>query len=133
MSRLGPAIRHRKRMLDQVAMEIAAEQARDGALLTKGETLTARRACERLRAAVTPVPSDAWFENTRRRLGALAAARAESASRLAELRHVAVEQRARLRLLEDAAAAAHAADRRRRERTIAAQLDDRTASLWHRA
>lgn len=133
MSRLGPAIRHRKRILDQVAMEIAAEQARDGALTAEGDALTKERAGERLHAAATPVPSDAWFETTRRRLGALAAARAESASRLADLRHVAVEQRARLRLLEDAAAAARAADRRRRERTIAAQLDDRTASLWHRA
>ena len=132
MTGLAAAIRLRKRQLDALAMRLAGEQAAVNALMHQREDLTRARAAERHLAAAVPLPCDPWFMHGARRLIALGKAQAAAEQQLAALRQEAVQTRARLQLLEDAAAdAARAADRRR-EVKAATALDDRIAAAWVR-
>lgn len=133
MSRLAPALRIRRRQLDGLRLAIGAEQARAAMLATESTDLSARRTAERLRAASSEVPSDAWFLTSARRLADLGHLQAESERRLAALRQSATDARARLSLLEQADEAAQAAERRVRDKARQAALDDRTAAMWNRA
>lgn len=133
MSRLAPAIRLLRRQLDALALRLAAEQARLLELASAVDTLARRRTAERHFVATAPVPCDAWFAHGARRLDALAHARAATEEKLACLREEAVQARARLQLLEDAAAEAKRTERRRQLAKADAVLDDRIASAWRRA
>jgi hypothetical protein len=132
MTGLAAAIRLRKRQLDALAMRLAAEQTTVQALRTRSEALTRQRTAERHLAAAAPLSCDPWFAEGARQHSRLAQARASAEHALAALRHEAVQARARLQLLEDAAAdAARDADRRRDAKAEAA-LDDRIAAAWVR-
>lgn len=132
MSRLAPAIRLRRRALDAIAFRLAAGQAEVQALAGEASELEQRRTAERHLSAVAPLACDAWFAQGARRLGALHDAHAEAQCGLADLREEAVQARARLRLLEDAAAEALRAENRRRLGKAEAALDDRIAAGWSR-
>ncbi len=131
MTGLAAAIRLRKRQLDTLAMRLAAKQAAVNALASEREDLIRRRAAERHLAAAAPLPCDPWFTRGAHRLLALAAAEADAEQALSSLRQEAVQARARLQLLEDAAADASRAAERRREAKAEAALDDRIAAAWH--
>ncbi|WP_300973716.1 hypothetical protein [Sphingomonas sp. LHG3406-1] len=130
MSRLAPAIRHRRRLLDALALRISAEEREQRALGEAAESLTELRRAERHLAAAVPLAADAWFADSARRLEALGAARKAGSDRLAALRRETAEARGRLQLLEDAAAVARKAERRAAERRAQAALDDSTAAAW---
>lgn len=132
MTGLAAAIRLRKRQLDALAMRLAGEQAVVNALLQQRDDLTRARAAERRLAAAVPLPCDPWFANGARRLTALGKGQAAAEQQLDALRQEAVQARARLQLLEDAAAEAARAADRRREAKAAAALDDRIAAAWVR-
>ncbi|GAA4001002.1 hypothetical protein [Sphingomonas humi] len=133
MSRLAPALRLRRRQLDALAVKLAAEQAAIHALAEEAHGLSQRRTVERYFAAAAPAASDAWFSHSARRIAGLTQDRAAAELRLAELRHQAVQARARLQLLEDADLDARRAERSRRLARADAALDDRTAAAWPRA
>lgn len=132
MKSLAPAIRHRRRQLDALAVKLAAEQAEAAALAEQRAGLLVARAAERQQVALVTLAADAWFDQAARRLQGLAAASTAADTRLAELRRETVEARARLQLLEDAASAAAQAARRKAEAKAAAALDDRIAAAWSR-
>jgi hypothetical protein len=132
MSRLAPAIRLRRRALDAIALRLAARQAEVHALAGEASTLAQRRTAERHFAAAAPLACDAWFAEGARRLVALHDARGEAERGLAALRQETVQARARLQLLEDAAAEALRAENRRRLAKADAALDDRIAAGWSR-
>ncbi|NJC04441.1 hypothetical protein GGQ97_000234 [Sphingomonas kaistensis] len=132
MSGLAAAIRLRRRQLDALAMTLAAEQAAGQALARETRDLERHRAAERQLVSAAPFSCDPWFDHGARRLEAIADARARSDRALADLRDQAVQARARLQLLEDAADAAASALRRRRDAKAAAALDDRIAAGWSR-
>lgn len=128
MKSLAPAIRLRRRQLDALALKLAAEQAEAVTIEQQRAALLVARAEERQQAALVPLAADAWFDNAARRLVNLAAAGSAANARLAALRRETVEARARLQLLEDAAASAALAARRKTEAKAAAALDDRIAA-----
>ncbi|UUR06897.1 hypothetical protein [Sphingomonas glaciei] len=132
MTGLAAAIRLRRRQLDVLAMTLAAEQATLHALANDAQRLERQSVAERHLASVAPLASDAWFTHGARRLTALADARTRSERTLADLREQVVQVRARLQLLDDAAAEARRAADRRREAKAAAALDDRIAAGWSR-
>jgi hypothetical protein len=129
---LPPALRIRRRQLDSLRLAISAEQARAASITMESADLGASRTAERLRAANSEVPSDAWFVASAKRLADLGRLQTESEQRLAALRQSAAEARARLSLLEQADEAALAAKRRARDKAAQAALDDRTAAMWNR-
>lgn len=132
MSRLAPAIRLRRRQLDSVALALAAKQAAAFALADEAASLEGQRAAERHLASAAPLSCDAWFARGAARLRALAEAKAVAELKLADLRADVVRARARLQLLEDAAAEAARAERRKRLARADAALDDRIAAGWSR-
>ena len=91
-----------------------------------------QRQGERHLTAAAPLSCDAWFATSARELAALAEARSASEQALAVLRNDAVQVRARLQLLEDAAAERTRASRRRVDAKADAALDDRIAAAWGR-
>jgi hypothetical protein len=130
MSRLAPAIRLRRRQLDALATKLAGQQAAAHALAAEADELERRRSAERHLTAAAPIACDAWFAHGARRLVALGKVRSTAEQKLADLRRATVEARARLQLLEDAAAEARRAEERRRHAKADAALDDRIASTW---
>ena len=132
MSRLGPALRVRRRQLDTIAQAIAAERTAGELLLAAARQLAGQRGAERRLAVGAPCSAEPWFAAARSRLYALHIDKARSDERLARLRASAIEARARLSLLEAANAAAREADRRTRDKAAQAALDDRTAARWSR-
>lgn len=132
MSGLATAIRLRRRELDRIALELATEQARGQSFADRAEGLAQQRQCERHLTAAAPLSCDAWFATSARELAALAEARSASEQALAVLRNDAVQVRARLQLLEDAAAEKSRASRRRVYARADAALDDRIAAAWGR-
>lgn len=132
MSGLITAIRLRRRELDRLALALATEQANDHALGEQADRLGERRVSERHLTAIALLSCDAWFAASARELTALAEARAKSRQVLKMLRNEAVQVRARLQLLEDAAAEQAKAKRRRSDAKADAALDDRIAATWHR-
>jgi chromosome segregation ATPase len=133
MSRLAPALRIRRRQLDQLRLMIGSEQARASALASAAADLSDQRTRERVLASQAEVAADPWFAASRQRLALLGRSEAESQARLATLRQAATDARARLSSLEEADAAARAADRRVRDKAAQAALDDRAAAAWCRA
>jgi hypothetical protein len=129
---LATAIRLRRRELDALALTLAAEQAAADALSARAGDLARKRTAERFLSAAAPFPCDAWFAEGTRQLSALARARTAADRSLADLRAQAVQARARLQLLEDAAAEKLRAERRRRNAKAEAALDDRIAAAWAR-
>lgn len=132
MSGLATAIRLRRRELDRIALKLATEQARGHSLADRADRLVEQRQGERHLTAAAPLSCDAWFAASARELTALAHARAASEQALAVLRNDAVQVRARLQLLEDAAAEKTKARRRRLDAKADAALDDRIAASWAR-
>lgn len=130
MTGLAAAIRLRRRQLDALAMALSTEQAAAHDLAVQAQELSRQRTAERHLAAAAVLSCDAWFSDGARRLSALARARGEAEQKLADLRSQAVQARARLQLLEDAAAEAQRGVRRRREAKAGAALDDRIAAAW---
>lgn len=131
MSGLITAIRLRRRELDRLALALANEQAK-GYSLAGADRLVEQRQGERHLKAAAPFSCDAWFAASALELTALAHARAASEQALAVLRNDAVQVRARLQLLEDAAAEKTKARRRRLDAKADAALDDRIAASWGR-
>lgn len=130
MSRLGPALRVRRRELDRLALAIASERQRGAAAAELAQRLVAQREEER-RCPVNPTwAADAWFAQSLQDLQTLRVAEAESERRLAGLRRSAAAARARLNLLEEAHEASRAAERRLRDKAAQAALDDRSAAGW---
>lgn len=132
MSRLAPAIRHRRRALDRLALSIAAEIRADAALADEAKTLDRQRQDERSLATPCPNVAEAWFGAARRRLGSIADERAERSRRLGALRAETLALRARLRLFEEAEAEQRRAEQRAGERRRQAALDELTAARWAR-
>lgn len=132
MSRLAPAIRHRRRLVDALARTVADTARALADREVEVAALTNRRADERRAAPDCPVAADAWFTASRRRLGQIASEKHALAERLAGERAAVRAQAARLQRLEEIDAAARRAQRLLAERRAEAEIADLVAARSRR-